>query len=139
MTDLLVPIGPKLPLSVEGKFHSCGHPTAITEAMPRNHRPKKPVMLYLPDGSALIIAGMGEAEAAEIEDIAYTQMDKKPFDFEDARERAGYARSEDFDTFFREGLDRSIAYKKRNQRTDPRIKEHKKRQWQGGIDAKNVD
>jgi hypothetical protein len=43
----------------------------------RNARPTKPLLLYGPRGEMTIVVGGGEAEAAELEDLAHAALEKQ--------------------------------------------------------------
>jgi hypothetical protein len=135
--ELLIPMGRKLPLSIAGTVHQCGHSKVgdIGRAFGRGARLEKPIYLYREDGSVIIIAGLGKAEAAELEDLAQSQLERKPFDFAAARERAGLPPKEKFDGLFRDALERKNEQYKRNIRTDAGHQKRPKRVWTGGIDG----
>ncbi|MGD9889884.1 MAG: hypothetical protein AB7U18_01145 [Dehalococcoidia bacterium] len=72
----------------------------------RTAKPRKPVVIWAPDGrSQIILIGAGEAEAAELEDMAYRAFDEaretmkktggSAFDADEARERRGLPRREE--------------------------------------------
>lgn len=135
--ELLVPVGRKLPLSVARTVHQCGHTSAgdIGYALGRGSMPQKPIYLYRADGSVAIIAGLGKAEAAELEDLALKKLADKPFDFAEARDRAGMPPAEKFDENFRDALQRKNERYKRNSRTDPGYRKTEKRVWAGGLNG----
>ena len=83
----------------------------------------------------MIVAGLGVAEAAELEDAALAAMERKPFDFAAARERRGLHSAETFDSRFREALAERNKLHKQNPRTDPGRRQRPKRVWQGGING----
>lgn len=134
--DLIVPTGIRLPLGLAGRVHAIdttGQAGDIANRLGRGNRPKEPVWIFLPNGQVVIVAGFGQAEAAEIEDAALGAMHRKPFDFKAAREKAGVPSASTFDTRFREGRERRLQEQKRNRVTDPTIKKRDKRLWQGGM------
>lgn len=141
MTDLpdsglIVPTRRQLPLSLMGKVHAIdttGQAGDIARQLGRGSRPMKPVWIFMPDGQIVVVAGLGIAEASEIEDCALAAMHKRPFDFEVARDKAGLPPGETFDTRFRESRQRQVEYHKRHAVTDPGMKKHEKRVYQGGI------
>ena len=95
----------------------------------REVKPKKPLMIVGPDAhTVLLVVGDGVAEAAELEELAYHQLEKaegevkkhgRAFDFASARERKGLPQASEFDTLYREALSRRIADHKRNPFSDP--------------------
>ena len=104
----------------------------------RNARPQKPILVWGPSGqSVILVAGMGVATAAEIEDVVIAKLseaqERPGFDFERRRERYGLPSAKDFDSLFRQALRDKVAYHKRHQRTDHGHYEHQKRVWTGGI------
>lgn len=151
--ELLLPIGRKadivrrgVPASLRGKVHAVDGIDAAHEigrTFGRNTRPQKPIFLWGPDEkSIIIIAGMGKATAAEMEDAAVTQLaiaqekhakGKSGFDFAQAREDAGLPQASQFDGLLRQALQDKVAYHKRHQRTDPGHEKQEKRIYQGGI------
>jgi len=150
--ELLLPMARKVevprrgvPLALQGKVHAVDGMDAAREigrTFGRSTKLQKPILLWGPDEkSVIVIAGMGQATAAEMEDAAIMQLAKaqekhdkgqRGFDFEQAREDAGLPSASQFDPLFRQALQDKIAYHKRNQRTDPGREKHEKRVYQGG-------
>ncbi len=95
----------------------------------RGVKPKKPLMILGPDErTVLLVVGDGVAEAAELEDLAYAQLEKaehnvkkhgRAFDFADARDRAGLPQAGEVDGLYRDALMRRAAAHKRNPFSDP--------------------
>ncbi len=96
----------------------------------RANRPRKPVMLVGPDGTTpVMVAGAGNVEGAELEEIALAEWERQEerikrgrpagIDFEAIRGRRGLPPREQFDQDFREAVQRRINAHKRNPVTDP--------------------
>ena len=95
----------------------------------RDKMPKRPLMLYGPDNSMpILVVGDGVTEAAEMQDLAMEAIGKQAeqvkksgrgMDFDDARERTGRVRREDFGMAFHEAMQRRVNYLKSHNRTDP--------------------
>ena len=95
----------------------------------RGAKPKKPLMILGPDErSVLLVVGDGVAEASELEDLAYGQLEKaernvkkhgRAFDFASARERRGLPQVSEFDQLYRDALRRRADAHKRNPISDP--------------------
>lgn len=95
----------------------------------RDKQPVGAVMVVASDGSQIIINGLGHASAAEIQDIAYRALDRAResaakngghvFNFNEAREREGLARAEDFLPLMRDAFAERVARHKANPVTDP--------------------
>ena len=93
----------------------------------RAQKPPGIVTMPAADGQTpIMIAGLGECEAAEMEDIALEALEKSEeqmqktgasIDFASERERRGYEPVETFDTRYREYLHERAEYGKRNIRT----------------------
>jgi hypothetical protein len=93
----------------------------------RAAKPQGIVTMPSADGTTpIMIAGMGQCEAAELEDIALEALEKDAeqikktgtaVDFAAERERRGYAPVETFDTRYREYLAERAEYGRRNLRT----------------------
>lgn len=91
--------------------------------------PNLPVMVMVPGAHApTLIAGMGYATAAELQDCAVVTWEQqttklaegKPLlDYDAARERRGLLRREDVDAATRDALRRRVAAHKANPITDP--------------------
>ncbi len=96
--------------------------------------PTLPVMVMVPGGpdvQPVMIAGMGYASAAELQDCAivtwhqHEEKGGKIFDFDALRESRGLMRREDVDAAARDAFTRRIAEHKANLRTDPfRVPQH---------------
>ena len=94
-----------------------------------NFCPFQPVLLLIPGNpSPIAIVGDGYATAAELRDCAVDQWEitteriaktGRNFDFDEARERAGLPRAEDFDTLYREAMWARIQKHKASPVTDP--------------------
>lgn len=95
----------------------------------RGVKPKKPLMILGPDDhTVLLVVGDGVAEASELEDLAYGQLEKaernvkqtgRAFNFQEARERRGLPQASEFDQLFRDALRRRADGHKRNPVSDP--------------------
>ena len=95
----------------------------------RDKMPPGAVLIVASDGTQIIINGMGHATAAEIQDTAYFYLDRareqaaknggQVFNFNERRERGGWARKEDFLSQMRDAFAERIARHKQNPRTDP--------------------
>ena len=92
-------------------FHTPPNPKAtmkkMIEDLPYNmggraSKPLAPIMLRMVDGSIVLLPGFGQTEAAELQDLAYAQLDKKRQDW---RERFGFESRDTFDSRIREHLD----------------------------------
>ncbi len=95
----------------------------------RGVKPKKPLMILGPDErTVLLVVGDGVAEASELEELAYAQLEKaernvkkhgRAFDFAAARDRAKVPQASEFDSLYRDALRRRVAGHKRNPFSDP--------------------
>lgn len=95
----------------------------------RGVKPKKPLMILGPDErTVMLVIGDGVAEASELQDLAYGQLEKaeanvkkhgRAFDFQSARERQGLPQAGEFDQLFRDALRRRADAHKRNPVSDP--------------------
>lgn len=65
-------------------------------------KPDAPIVIRMTDGSTTILPGFGVTEAAELQDMAYQQLEKKR---EDWREKYGFADRATFDSRLREHMD----------------------------------
>jgi hypothetical protein len=142
VVDLVVSDGP-IPWDLSGE--TCGylrHRTAVEDfayAQGRATKPKMPLMLYGPDNyTPIVVVGDGVTEAAEMQDLALGALDKQEetykkvgrgFDFDDARERAGMVRREDFGTAMAEAFAERVAYLKAHQVTEPQGPHYERRVW----------
>lgn len=89
-----------------------------------NFAPYLPVMVLVPGADApTLIAGLGFATAAELQDCAIVTWHKQTqsgiIDFDQARERAGLMRREDVDGAVRQALRDRVAKHKANPISDP--------------------
>lgn len=94
-----------------------------------NFAPFQPVMVIVPGAQApTIIAGMGVATAAELQDCAVVTWEQqteklaktgKLLDFDTLREKHGMMRREDVDDAVREAMRRRVAEHKANPISDP--------------------
>jgi hypothetical protein len=133
MTDLLVPVARRIPLALHGKvagaFNGQRAAQEIGCVFGRSTRPKQPILLWGPDErSVMLIMGDGEAEAAELEDLAQAVLAKaqsnvdktgRAVDFDALREKHGLMRREEVDAAVRDALRRRIAQHRANPVTDP--------------------
>ena len=141
MVDILVPIARRLmvnadliPPSMRGNLTGVLRNKGDIAEMAyqvggRDARPKKPLMIVGPDEkTVMLVVGDGVAEAAELEELAYHQLEKaegevkkhgRAFDFKSARERRGLPQADQFDPLYREALQRRVADHKRNPFSDP--------------------
>lgn len=129
MTELLLPIGHHIvvPQSLQGQVHGVGDPNEIGRAFGRGAMPDKPLYLVSPDErTVLLVIADGKTEAAELEDLAIAAADKarrkaergeRGYDFEAARDRAGYPSASKFNDLFRESLEEKRKWLKKHQRT----------------------
>jgi hypothetical protein len=142
MTDLLIPIGHRIPLAfntndipvqLRGMVQAALPTTQDIEDLPnalggRDVKPHAPVLLWGPDGTQIMIMGAGEASLAEIQDVAYNALDKAneryklyghTIDIERRREQAGLPRREDVDGMIRDALRRRAQSHIDNPISDP--------------------
>ena len=127
MPDLLIPLGrvfkrdPSVPLALQGQMH--GVPEGVDELAytlgGRDKKPHRPIFFYGPHGEPIILIGAGEADAAELEDLAQEAIHKAQIDFAAKREQYGYPSRESFDPLFREALRDRMKKHKQNPITDP--------------------
>ena len=127
MVDLLIPLGrvftrdKSVPLALQGQVH--GAPAGAGDLAytlgGRAKKPRKPIFLFGPHGEPIILIGAGEAEAAELEDLAQEAMAHKPVDFAAKREQHGYPQREQFDSLFRQAVRNRMERHRRNPITDP--------------------
>jgi hypothetical protein len=146
LDGFLLPVGRVLakptgvPYAMKGQVHAADNMAQVQEigrSFGRGYKPQKPILIHGPfDKQVIVIAGMGEAEAAEIEDVAIAKLaqaeerarkGEPAFDFEANRERIGYPSASKFDENFRLALEDKIKRHKKNPRTDPNTKPHTKR------------
>lgn len=141
VVDLVVSDGP-IPWDLTGE--TCGylrHRTAVEDfahAQGRTTKPTLPLMLYgSDDRTPIVVVGDGVTEAAEMQDLALAALDKQEtqykksgrgFDFDEAREKAGMVRREDFGNAMADAFAERVAYLKAHQVTEPG-KRHEKRVW----------
>lgn len=142
MTDLLVPIGYRIPLAYNAKDIPPSLRGTVQAALPtrkhieefpqalggRDVKPHHPIVLWGPDGTQIMIMGAGEASAAEIQDLAYEALEQaeeqcrktgQSVNTDERRERDRLPRREDFDAMFRDALSRRIRQHQENPITDP--------------------
>ena len=141
MVEIIVPIARRLtvnasaiPLSMRGKLTGVLRNKADIGEMAyavggRDVKPEKPLMILGPDErTVLLIVGAGVAEASELEDLAYAQLEKaeantkkhgRAFDFKEARERRGLPQATEFDQLYRDALRRRVKQHKQNPFSDP--------------------
>ena len=134
MTELLIPVARRIimnpgsiPLSLAGQLSGVVKGTSqakeVGYAFGRGKKPKQPLMLVGPDErTVILIVGDGQAEAAELEDLAVMKLEQanekarkgqRGFDFEAARERHGLPSAKEFDPLFRQALQDSVNRQKR--------------------------
>ena len=134
MTELLIPVARRLiinpgsiPMSLAGQLSGVvkGSKQAkeVGYAMGRANKPRQPLMLVGPDErTVILVVGNGEAEAAELEDLAVMKLEQaeekarkgqRGFDFEAAREKHGLPSAKEFDGLFRQALQDSVKRQKR--------------------------
>lgn len=111
-------------------------------------KPVQEIVMRGPAGNAVVICGMGAAEAAELQDIAeavYEEQQAKVdagepiVNFDELRERHGLPSREEFDPLFRQALRDRIEQHRRNPITDPARQPHKKRGYVGGADLSSEE
>ena len=144
MTDIIVPIArvvdvvtvneQQVPFDMKGRVSGIAKGMRQAEdfahAIGRDAKPSRPLMVYGPDnGIPIMVIGDGVTEAAEMQDLAMEAIGRQEeqvrkngrgFNFDEARERAGMVRKEDFDAAFRDALARRIAFLKANSVTQGR-------------------
>jgi len=129
LDNLLVPTGYRLPPGFQNSISlGAANVNHFASSIGRGTKPRQPIFLFGPDGkSVYVIAGMGYAEASEIQDIAEAKLSqlkdkaaqgKRGFDFEAARERAGAPSAATFDQRFRESREARIKWQKAHWRTE---------------------
>ena len=146
MVDIVVPIArvvdivvmeEQIPADLQGQVSGTlrGRKQAMefAHAVGRTKMPTKPLMVYGADNyMPILIVGDGVTEAAEMEDLALAALDKQEesvkkhgrgMDFDEARERTGMVRREDFGKVLSEAFQKNVEYLKRNARTDPKGRE----------------
>lgn len=142
MVDLLIPIGTRIQLAYNPdsiprplrRMVQASLPTTKDiEDLPhalggRDAKPTHPVLLWASDGMQIMIMGAGEASASEIQDLAYSALDRaekriketgRSLNFEDRRERAKLPRREDVDAMIRDAMRRRVESHKSNPISDP--------------------
>ena len=143
MVDLVIPVARVVDLGVcegqvpfdlrgevSGVIHGMDQAREVAHAFGRAHKPTKPLMVYGPDNyMPILIIGDGVTEAAEMQDLAEEAIGRQQeavkrnggrgMNFDEARERAGGVRREDFGAAFADALARRAAYLKAHQRTEP--------------------
>ena len=147
MVDILVPIArvvdvavvydDQIPMDMQGQLsgslRGAKQVSEFAHAVGRDRMPTQPLMVYGPDDyMPILVVGGGVTEAAEMQDLAEEALGKqeenvkkygRAFDFDDARERNGMIRREDFGKVLSDALQRNADYLKRNQVTDPKGRE----------------
>lgn len=139
MVEILVPIARKLFVGAEyvapqlRKDIQVGvktHADIEEMAYRLGGRERKPdsVMLWGPDGTQIIILGAGEADAAELTDLAHESLARAEdavkkrgttMNFDEMRERERLPRREDVDGMIREALRDRVRRHKANPISDP--------------------
>jgi hypothetical protein len=115
---------------VSGALRNMAQVSEFAHAVGRTAKPKKPLMLFGPDQyMPICVIGDGVTEAAEMQDLALEALDRQQeamkrnggrgMNFDDARERAGMVRREDFQQAWHDAFQRRVDYLKAHQRTDP--------------------
>jgi hypothetical protein len=139
VTDLIVPIArvvdlvvcdEQIPYDLKGQVSGALRMNQVAEyahAVGRTAKPKAPLMLYGPDNyMPIMVIGDGVTEAAEMQDLAMEALDRQAesvkkngrgMNFDEARERAGLVRREDFSDAMKDALRRRADYLRRNWRT----------------------
>jgi hypothetical protein len=112
---------------VSGTLRGMQQAIDFAHAVGRDKKPTKPLMLYGPDEyMPILVIGDGVTEAAEMSDLAQEAIGRQQeafkkygrgMDFDDARERRGAIRREDFGPALAEAFARRAAYLKANQVT----------------------
>lgn len=141
MTDIIVPMARVIDIvvceeqvpwdlrgEVSGVMRGKQQVMDFAHAVGRRTMPKKPLMLYGADNyMPICVIGDGVTEAAEMEDLALEALDRQAesvkkngrgMNFDEARERRGMVRREDFGTVLSEALMRNVKRRKANWRTD---------------------
>lgn len=132
IVDLVVCEGqvpPSLRGMVSGTLRGMRQASDFAHAVGKATRPKAPLMLYGPDEyMPIMVIGDGETEAAEMQDLAMEAIGRQEeavkrngrgMNFDEARERAGMVRRENFQEAWHDAFQRRADYLRRNQRTDP--------------------
>lgn len=115
---------------VQGAVRGHGEVSELSHLLGgRTTRPTKPIILYGKDERVLtVIITDGDTEAAELEDLAHTTLDRqdrqiqstgRALNFDEAREKHGMVRREDFGVKAAEAIRRRVAAHRRSHRTDP--------------------
>jgi len=134
VVEILIPVGRRLimnpgsiPLSLQGQLSGvvkgASQAKEVGYAFGRDKKPRQPLMLLGPDErTVILIVGDGEAEAAELEDLAVMKMEQaeekarrgqRGFDFEAARDRRGLPSAKEFDGLFRQALQDNVKRQRR--------------------------
>ena len=150
MIDLIVPVArvidlvimdEAVPMDLTGEV--CGYirnrkmVEEFAYAQGRATMPKKPLMLYGADNyTPIVVIGDGVTEAAEMQDLALGALDKQEtqykksgrgFDFDEAREKAGMVRREDFGAAMATAFEERVKHLKAHQVTEPQGRKHERR------------
>ena len=143
MPDLIFPVAKvvdvvvyhdDLPMDMQGEvsgyLRGMKEAEDFAHAIGRTGKPKKPLMVYGPDEyMPILVIGDGVTEAAEMQDLAVEAIGRQAesvkkngrgMNFDEARQRAGLVRKEDFDVAFRDALQRRVKYLKANPISHPR-------------------
>lgn len=140
--DLLIPIARRIPLVMNGEivpYQMRGHTSGVARGHEdieeyahamggKDVKPTRPLVVWGPDGTSIIIMGGGVAEASEIRDVAHDALERaeqrtkktgRSFDFNSARERERLPRREDVDAMIRDAMRRRAQQHIANPITDP--------------------
>ena len=112
---------------VSGVMRGMAQVSEFAHAVGREKKPVKPLMLYGADEyMPICVIGDGVTEAAEMQDLAMEALGRQEenvrkygrgMDFDDARERRGLVRREDFGTAMAEAFERKAKEMRANWRT----------------------
>lgn len=124
---------------VSGAIRGMKQAKDFAHAVGRSEKPRKPLLVFGPDErTPILIIGDGVTEAAEMQDLALAAIDKQTeqvkktgrgFDFDEAREKKGFVRREDFGTAMAEAFERRAKYLKARQVTEPQAPRREQRYW----------
>lgn len=131
IVDLVI-IEEQVPMSMAGEISGLinGHAQAseIAARFGRTHKPRQPLMVYGPDNyMPIMIIGDGVTEAAEMQDLAEEAIGRQEeaakrnggrgMNFDDARERRGLVRRENFGAAVADAIARHDKMVRANHRT----------------------
>lgn len=118
IVDIVIVNDEQIPYDMKGQLS--GHVRTVKQvedfahAFGRDAKPTKPLMLEGPDSRMpIMVMGLGVTEASEMQDLALEALDKQEenykkygrgYNFEEAREKAGYPRKEDFPQLFSDAM-----------------------------------